>query len=287
MEYSMEVFLTDDSSMTYRLCRLMTSFDKASAVMPYRSQKAVSRYDLWLVPTDGGRILDRYTGGVQRVREGFRLYLRHRAVTTDDTVKAEGILAAYIKKLSETLEKTEVYSIERGEVRGCATDSSVWEFYIEFTVYSYEVTPFDGVKFYVRYGNEAPVAVGAGCTLFKESRTGELDVRRYFDGCSYVADKTGEKRRIDFEFETSHERCALSPVCLGEERVTVYTVAHTGEAEMALFVLSELSLTADICKGSLVSDGEFMIGTFNAETGEFISTDTEKGGRRYEMYYSY
>ena len=276
MKYTIDDFLIDDRSLTQRLSRLMTSFDETVAVMPYRSAKAVSRYDLWLTPTDEKKIVTTYVGGVYKTRESFRLYLRHKAVTAVDIETAEGILDSYLSRLFENLTGTEVYTVETGVHNRCATDSSVWDYYAEFTVFSYEAVVSDGIRFYVAFDSSAPVPVGVGCTMFKENCECELDVRRYFDGEYYCSAKIGEGSSIDFDFEADVERCALIPIMFGGEDATVYTVSQNGRARMAHYVLAELTITDGVCKGKLVSDGTFADGTFSAESGEFVCDKTER-----------
>lgn len=270
MEYTKDEFLSDSGSLTLRLCRLMTSFDETAAVVPYRSAKAVSRYDLWLVPmTDGRRVVTKYVGGIHRVSEGFRLYLRHRAATAEDIFKAEGILIRYVKRLSDFLLDTDGFTLEEGALKRVATDGTVWEFFAEFTLFTYEVTPVDGALYYVSFDNEAPVPIGVGCTLFREYGENVLHARRYFDGDALLYRKTGECRSVDFEFETTVKRCALAPIFYDKQKVTLYTVFPDGRGEMARYELSELYVTDALCKGKLMRDGEAVSGIFNSETGEF------------------
>ena len=275
MEYNREMFLSDGDGLVLRLCKLMTSFDQASAVMPYRPSKAVSRYDLWLEETNEKKTVSVYVGGAEKTVEGLKLCLRHRAVTAEDIAEAEEILTFYTTRLDEVIGETDTYRVNVGRILHCETDESVWDFCAEFEIFRYEPDDNNGVRFFVSFGETAAVPVSTGCTEFCERICGKLHSRRYFDEPFYRNDDTGVMRSISFEFETDLARCALYPILHGEREVRVYRVLETGEAETAVFVISECSVTEEKCVGELVSTGVTEQGRFDFDTGGFVPDVSE------------
>lgn len=263
------MFISSGESLVLRLSRLMSTFDETVAVMPYRSSRAVSKYDMWLEPTNEKSTVKSYVGGACLTRERVRIFLRHRAATPQDISTAEKILADYSSRLTAVLAPTEIYSAESGKAFHRGTDDSVWEFYVETDILRYEPA-FDGdVSFYVSFEGEAPVPVGAGCTKFKFITHGETYSRRYFDEEFYRSDTVCVRHSIAFEFEASLSRCALRPILGGAGRMTVYKVLRSGEAERVELIVAEKEESEDICTGVLISDGKLIPGEFDFETGGF------------------
>ena len=276
MEYGLTDFFVSDSSLLARLCRLMTGFDESVAVFPYTSGKTFSRYEMWLVPAGESRTVKEYVGGSRLIEEKMRLYLRHGVTGVEDITTAESILREYITKLCEAFDPCDTIIIRKGDVRSLATDGTVWDFYAEFEVLLCDSVHFDGISFYITFGDASPRKIGFGCTSFREENDIEIYSRRYFDSKFSSESVMGEKLSYYFEFEDGDIKSSLYPVFEGDFSAVIYVVRPDGSAKSTEVILSELSLTDKTVKGRFTQTGEAVLGQFDVEEGVFYPDSARK-----------
>ena len=249
-----------------KLCCLFSAFPDCNlTVLPF-GEDSISAHTLWIVP-DGDETVTEYVAGVRETRTHFLVKLRHRGITAAERLNSIKILESvvdYGRKSCEGGMRITVCGTAKHE----DGDGAYRVFSLPIEV-GYLTTVGDGDVFhYISFGG-GRTRLGAGVLSFGKKVRSVLCERRFIhDRLSHV-DVADEGVSFDFEFESEHPSCAMTPIREGITKAEVLRSYSSGEAELYSCILTEYAERDGICRGVLSTVGDVKYGTFDRESGYF------------------